>query len=206
MKHALLFALCLMSLVSPVRMSARQGNRHDGGNEKARRSPGGDSIYLLNSTWTDQEGRSIHLSQFRGGPVVLAMIYTSCKDACPMITNDMQTIQSALPDAVRAQVQFALFSFDSEQDTPSQLKNYASAHGLDAKHWTLLTGSADSVRLLAAVLGVRYKKQSNGEFTHSSLITVLDSGGEIRLQQAGLRKDPGEIVAEIEGLLTRSAK
>ena len=39
-----------------------------------------------------------------------------------------------------------------------------------------------------------------------TLVPVLDSGGEIRLQQAGLRKDPGEIVAEIEGLLTRSAK
>ena len=57
------------------------------------------------------------------------------------------------------------------------------------------------MRLLAAVLGIRYKKQLNGDFSHSSVITVLDSGGEIRHQQTGLRKAPDEVAAVINGLL-----
>lgn len=205
MKRALILVLFAAGMAGPGGLSARQGSRHDAVDGKQRSPLSGDSVYLLNSSWTDQEGSSIHLSHFQGKPVVMAMIYTSCKDACPMITLDMQNIQSALPDSIRGQVQFALFSFDPDQDSPAQLRNYASAHGLDTKFWTLLTGSADSARLLAAVLGVRYKKQSNGEFAHSSLITVLNSAGEIRLQQAGLRKDPAEITATIKGLLS-SAK
>ena len=144
------------------------------------------------------------LGRFRGKPLVLAMIYTNCKDICPMIVADMQAIQNALPAPARGQVGFALFSFDPEQDRPAVLKQYASAHGLDAKHWTLLTSSAESVRMLAAVLGIRYKKEPSGEFAHSSVITVLDSGGEIRQQQAGVRKDPGQIAAVLTDLLSHA--
>lgn len=202
MKHPLLFAIVVTCLISFDWVSAREAYPHNAGANNQSKSLGGDSIYQLNSVWTDQDGKSIALGSFRGKPLVLAMIYTSCQDACPLIVSEMQKIESTLPEPVREQVRFALFSFDSERDTPAQLKRYASAHDLDPKRWTLLTGSADSVRLLAAVLGVRYKRDLNGDFSHSSVITVLDSGGEIRHQQTGLRKDPGEVATVINGLLT----
>jgi protein SCO1/2 len=73
---------------------------------------------------------------------------------------------------------------------------------LRRKHWTLLTGLDDSVRTLAAVLGVRYMKIPSGEFAHSSVITVLDSKGNIQQQQAGLKKEHGEVVSVISRLLS----
>jgi protein SCO1 len=161
-------------------------------------------VYQLNSRWTDQEGKSSTLAQFQGKPLILAMIYTSCKDACPMIILDMQAIEKALPKQAREQTQFALISFDPERDSPAQLKLFESSHGLGAKHWTLLTGSEDSVRTLAAVLGIRYMKIPSGEFAHSSVISVLDSKGNIQHQQTGLKKDPGEVVSVITRLLSHA--
>jgi len=115
---------------------------------------------------------------------------------------DMQTIEKALPEKVREQVQFALISFNPEQDSPEQLRRFQSTHGLAAKHWTLLTGSENSVRMLAAVLGIHYQKLPSGEFAHSSVVTVLDSKGTIQQQQTGLKKDPGEVVSVISNLLS----
>ena len=203
MKHALVIAFCAVSLVFGA-LFAGAGDLNRGA-EQAGRQPGGNSIYLLNSTWTDQDGRTSRLARFQGKPLVLAMIYTSCKDACPMLVLDMQKIESALPEQAREKVQFALFSFDPDQDRPAQLKRYASDRGLDARHWTLLTGSADAVRMLAAALGVRYHKQPNGDFSHSSVLTVLDPEGEIRYQEAGTGHRQAEIVAVINGLVS-SAK
>lgn len=204
MKHALVIAFCAVSLVHSGALFAGAGDQHRGA-EQSGRQPGGNSIYLLNSTWTDQDGKTARLSRFQGEPLVLAMIYTSCKDACPMLVLDMQKIENSLPKQAREKAQFALFSFDPDQDSPAQLKRYASDHGLDTTHWTLLTGSDDAVRMLAAALGVRYQKQPNGDFSHSSVITVLDSEGEIRHQQAGIAHSPTEIATVVSDLVS-SAK
>jgi protein SCO1/2 len=190
------FLICFDGTAA-VERYAHTANVHNRSNQGS-----GDSLYQLNSQWTDQNGKSYSLARFQGKPLIVAMIYTSCKDVCPMIILDMQAIEKALPEQAREQTQFALISFDPQRDSPAQLKFFESSHGLNAKHWTLLTGSDDSVRMLAAVLGIRYIKVPSGEFAHSSVITVLDSKGDIQHQQAGLKKDPGEVVSLITRLLS----
>lgn len=204
MKRALIFTFCAASLILASGIALRVGSQSRDGDDNGHKPLVGNSIYQLNSHWADQDGKSMPLSRFRGKPLVLAMMYTNCKDICPLIVSDMQKIEASLPEAARGQVGFALFSFDPEQDSPSQLKQYASAHALDTKRWTLLTSSADSVRMLAAVLGIRYKKDLNGDFAHSSVITVLDSEGELRHQQTGVRKDPAQVAAVLNDLLNRT--
>jgi protein SCO1 len=204
MKYALILAACLSVLLGYEATAADERYAHNLSNKNGNNPASGDSVYQLNSRWTDQNGKSATLAQFQGKPLILAMIYTSCKDACPMIVLDMQAIEKALSEQVREQTRFALISFDPERDSPAQLKIFESSHGLNAKHWTLLTGSDDSVRMLAAVLGIRYVKVPSGEFAHSSVITVLDSKGNIQHQQAGLKKDPDEVVSAISSLLNRT--
>jgi protein SCO1 len=201
MKHGIVPAICVLCMLGLTKGRLLVASERRPEDQSHQGQLSGNSVYQLNSRWTDQDERSGTLQRFRGKPVVLAMIYTSCKDACPMIVADMQSIERAIPQQAREQVQFVLVSFDPEKDTPAQLKSFASSHGLDTKHWTLLTGSDDAVRMLAAALNVRYLKQSSGEFAHSSIITVLDSGGEIRQQQTGLRKDPEKVAAAINELV-----
>lgn len=144
------------------------------------------SIYQVEATWTTDAGRDFKLAELRGQPVVLAMFFTSCGYACPRIVEAMMQIQETLPPAVRSRAQFVLVSFDDERDTVAVLHSYREQHGLVSGSWRLLRGAPDDVRELAAVLGVKYKKDAAGMFSHSNLITILNSQGEIVHQRTGL--------------------
>ena len=78
------------------------------------------------------------------------------------------------------------FAFDDERDTVPVLHAYREAHELPADGWILLRGAPGGIRELAAVLGVQYKRDAQGMFEHSNLITVLNAEGEIVHQRSGL--------------------
>ena len=160
-----------------------------------------DSLYQIETAFTDDAGRPVQLGQLRGRPVVITMFFASCGYACPLLVADMQAIREQLPAAVREQVGFVLVSFDSERDTPAALRHYREERGL-GDGWILLHGDVDAVRELAALLGVKYKEDANGQFAHSNVITVLNARGEIVHQQVGLGQDIKDTVRELEKLLT----
>lgn len=159
------------------------------------------SIYQLGTTWTDMNGKTVGLADLRGKIRVAAMIFTNCAYVCPRITTDMRDIEAQLAESARADVGFVVFSIDPERDTPQALAGYARKMELDPLHWTLLRSDEGSVRELAAVLGVKYKKESNGDFSHSILITVLNREGEIAHRQEGLGQDPRQTLAVINSLI-----
>lgn len=160
-----------------------------------------ESLYLLDSHWSDQTGASIKLASLQGEPVVLAMVFTHCGSACPMIVHDMKKIAARLPEAAEANVRFVLVSLDPERDTPEVLAHFARAHNLDPAHWLLLNGQSADVRTLAATLGVRYREETSGQILHSNIITILNEKGEVVHQQEGLGSDPTETVERMQDLL-----
>ena len=177
---------------------ATQGFGHSPGIKDSKLdSPKGESVYNLDNKWVTQEGSTIKLSHLRGRPVVLAMIYTSCKDVCPLIVSDMKRIEKALLSRPEIKVQFVLVSIDPARDTPQNLKQFSAAHNLDLKKWTLLSSKEKEVLELSVVLGVNFAKIKNGDFEHSNLITVLDPDGIIKHRQVGLGQDPTESLKTI---------
>jgi protein SCO1/2 len=128
------------------------------------------------------------------------MFFASCEFACPILVNDMKRIEAALPENARTNVGFVLVSFDCRRDTPAALATYRNVHEL-GPNWTLLTGGPDDVQELAALLGVKYKKDARGQFAHSNLITLLNKEGEVVVQQSGLNQSPHEIVSAAKRLL-----
>lgn len=159
------------------------------------------SLYQLESLWTSDQGRQIKLGVLRGRPQVLAMFFTHCEFACPIIVNDLRRIESALPEALRSGVDFLLVTLDTERDTPAVLREYRDRQKLPLAAWSLLRGREDDTRELAALLGVNYTKDARGQFAHSNIITVLNAGGEIVHQQIGLNQDPAASVKVLTRLL-----
>jgi protein SCO1/2 len=47
---------------------------------------------------------------------------------------------------------------------------------------------------LAALLNVKFKKDAQGQFLHSNVLTLLNAKGEIVSQQVGLNSDHAEII------------
>ena len=57
------------------------------------------SIYNLPSVWTTQNGEDIELKVLKGDVIVMVMIYTSCKAACPRLVADMRAIEAEIPES-----------------------------------------------------------------------------------------------------------
>lgn len=160
------------------------------------------SLYWMANQWKDQDGKDMKLKDLSGKAVVLAMMFTSCKASCPRLVADVQSIEQGLDPQVLSRVTFILCSIDPEYDTPKRLKAYAAEHHLRDDHWTLLTADEETVRELSALLGVKYKKTSPIEFSHSNIISVFTPEGDLYFQQEGINSDPQPIVKKINGLLT----
>jgi protein SCO1/2 len=146
------------------------------------------SLYQLDAHWTTDAGATTSLAEFRGQPVVIAMFFAQCEYACPILVRDMQKLRDTLPAEARAKTRFVLVSFDTKRDTVDALRTYRNRAGLD-EAWTLLRGDSTDVQELAALLGVKFKQDARGQFSHSNLITVLNSEGEIASQRSGLQGD-----------------
>jgi protein SCO1/2 len=154
------------------------------------------SLYQLEAKWTNDGGTQVALGSFRGQPVVVAMFFASCEYACPLLVGDMARLRDALPAETRAKTRFILVSFDTARDTPAALKGYRERMNLDSA-WTLLRGDPDSVQNLAMLLGVKFKQDARGQFSHSNLLTILNAEGEIALQQAGLNGSVADAAAKV---------
>jgi protein SCO1/2 len=160
--------------------------------------PTDQSLYLLDSIWTSDVGRQIKLGALRGRPQIVALFFTHCEYACPILVGELKAIETKLPAGVLRNVDFLLVSIDSKRDTPAELAVFREKRELLRDRWTLLRGGADDVRELAALLGVNYAEDSRGQFAHTNLITLLNADGEIAFQHAGLKQDPALLVAAIE--------
>ena len=162
------------------------------------------SIYQTQSKWTTDSGKVITLSKLHGRPQVIVMFFSHCQFACPILVHNLQKVESSLKPDIRSRVGFTLVSIDPRRDTPSELAKFRMGRNLSKQTWTLLNGQSDDILELAALLGVQYKEESTGQFAHSNLITVLNSGGEIVRQVAGLGQDTDDIAHALE-LLVSSA-
>src|SRR5262249_59163829 len=129
------------------------------------------------------------VGHLQGKVHVLAMVYTTCTSACPIIVSLMQLMEGALPPDLRPQVGFVLVSLDPERDTPSVLRAYRDKMHLDPMSWSLLSGHPDDVMDLAMVLGIRYQQDQSGGFIHSNMITLLNTPGATVHPHEGLQQD-----------------
>jgi protein SCO1/2 len=155
-----------------------------------------DSLYQADVAFTNDAGERFALGELRGRPVVLTMFFASCGYACPLLTSDMESIRAKLPADLRDRAAFVLVSFDTQRDTPAALRKYRNDRALDGQ-WILARGSDDAVRELAALLGVKYQREADGNFSHSNLVTILNAEGEIVHQRSGLKGGLDEAAAAL---------
>lgn len=164
------------------------------------------SLYQIGSTWTTQDADVISFGDLRGRFVVMAMTYTSCEFSCPLIVADMKKLINGVPANEKHHVHLVLLSIDPERDTPEVMKAFAAKTGLAPDQWKLLRGDADDVMEMAALLGVRYKKMPDGEYSHANIITLLNPEGEIVHQQNGLGPElTSESSSVLQAMLSEEA-
>jgi len=152
--------------------------------------------------FVDQSGHAFDFSEFRGRSVVLAFIYTRCRDPkeCPLVSGAFHVLQSRLANGPYHLVEMTL---DPTFDRPRVLARYAAVFGADAHRWTLGTGNRDTVLDFDARFGIDPFGDPRAGFIHTERTVLIGPDGKIvdYLDSAGW--DPADIVARLQAIDSR---
>jgi protein SCO1/2 len=154
------------------------------------------SIYQLSAQLTNQAGAEHGLDIYKGHPVLVTMFYGSCAHTCPLLIETVRAVERAAPDAKNLRV--LMISIDPERDTVAALAKITKERRIDTTRWTLASTDAQTVRKIAAVLNVQYKQSPDGEFNHSSVISVLSADGTVLRQSSTLGKADDELLSALK--------
>ncbi len=154
-------------------------------------------------TLTDQDGRSVSLTDWRGRVVLLDFIYTQCPGPCPVQTGLHVEVQRGLPATLRPRVRFASVSIDPERDTPEALAAYARARGADLAGWSFLTGPPERVAEVMRGFGVGASPAEDGEIDHLVVSFLIDGQGRILRRYLGSREPADARLRDLVELVER---
>lgn len=159
-----------------------------------------ESIYQLEATWTNQDGKPMSLGDLKDRPVLITMGYATCKFACPRLAADLLAIEQKLTAAEREKLAIVFVSIDPQRDTPEQIKTFLDQYKVNYLHWHGLRGDTDAILELSVALGIRYRKVNDTDFAHSNVIALLSPTGEIVHRQEGLGTDPTKLITALRSL------
>ena len=137
----------------------------------------GTSLYRAPILLETSDGSHTRLDAFRGRPLLITMFYSQCSSVCPLLTVKLKRVDEEVPAGQRAGLRILMVSLDPARDSPAVLAAYAAEHHIDAPRWVLARAAASDVRLLAAMLGFRYRHLPDGGYDHSSSIVLLGADG-----------------------------
>jgi protein SCO1/2 len=134
----------------------------------------------------NQDGKTTHLTDFKGQVVLLTFIYTRCPfpTFCPLLSSEFAAIQRALLKTphLYGQTHLVSVTLDPGYDTATQLRKYGLTYLRDDpkgfSHWDFVSTSPEDLRSLAAAFGLTYFGQ-NDLITHSMRTILIASNGTI---------------------------
>jgi len=135
---------------------------------------------------TDHRGQPLDLSDLRGRPLIVSLVFTSCATVCP-ITTDHLRMQILRARKALGEGSFAVltFGFDASGDTPKQLAGFAGTHGLTGvDDWYVASADETTTAAFLNELGFSFRTAAGG-FDHVTQTSILDAEGRVYRQVYG---------------------
>jgi protein SCO1/2 len=180
---SLVFAAALLAAAPAVR--AHDPSQHapaaaaSAGNEAAppaRRSRNRyGANYFPDVELTTHLGTKVRLYDdlLKGKSVAINVMFTDCKDVCPLETAMLAELQKVLGERVGRDIFFYSLSIDPERDTPRVLKAYAEKFGV-GPGWLFLTGKKEDIAIVTKKLGLLRASEAETRDGHSAVLVVGD--------------------------------
>ena len=135
--------------------------------------------------FTDNFGQPVKLADYRGQPLLVSLIFTSCHHVCPALTRHLKTAVDAAREALgHDSFKVVTIGFDTPNDTPERMRDFARKQGINDPDWVFLSASAETMAELVENLGFIYFTTPRG-FDHITQITIVDRDGMIYQQVYG---------------------
>jgi protein SCO1/2 len=154
-------------------------------------------------TLVNQSGKTTHLQQFRGKPLLLTFIYTRCPfpDYCVRMSNNLAQVMQQLQKNPKAfeQAQLLSISIDPENDKPAVLRSYGEHYvgrvDPSFSHWQFASGLPEQVRQTANFFGLAYN-QKDGQIVHGLRTVLIGKDGRIVKVYSGNEWKPEDVAAD----------
>jgi protein SCO1/2 len=155
----------------------------------------------------NQDGRILHLDQFRGKQLLITFIYTRCPlpNFCPLVTRNFAAIQRELAanPAVYAETHLLCVSFDPEHDTPERLRAYGATYiGSDSKdafsHWDFAVPEKPVLTEMAKFFDMGITNEADETITHTLSTTLIGPDGKVEHFYPGNEWTPQQVVDDVK--------
>lgn len=158
--------------------------------------------YFPNVELVTQDGAKVRLYDdlLKGKSVAINVIFTDCKDVCPLETAMLVRLHELLGERMGRDIWFYSISIDPERDTPAVLKAYAEKYGAPPRGWLFLTGRPQDIKIVTRKLGLLRARDRNIRDGHGSLLLVGDEP-TAQWQRNSALDNPPFLAARIAGFL-----
>lgn len=132
-------------------------------------------------TLTNQENQKVSNTDYNGKVYVLEFFFVSCPTICPIMNENMLTIESQFFGNPNFGI--ASITIDPENDTVDVLKKHSKELGVKSSNWNFLTGDREYIFDISNKgfnLYAGQNKNVDGGFEHSGLFALIDKKGNIR--------------------------
>lgn len=135
---------------------------------------------------TNQNGKTIRASGFRGKALLVNFIYTRCPlpEFCPRLSSQFSTIRENLAKtpSTYGKIHLLSISIDPRHDTAAVLRKYGLSY-LDNdpegfSHWDFALTAPANLHEIADAFGLQYF-ENNDQIVHSINIVLIAPGGTI---------------------------
>ncbi len=148
----------------------------------------------------DQAGAVVKSESLRGRVLVVSFVFTTCVEACPLITAQLARTQSRVRDEkLDGRVRFVSITLDPVTDRPEVLRRYADTYDIDLATWHFLTGASDDVGRVVRAFGLNAVARER--IVHGSLVVLVDGKGRIAERRTDLELDSDRLLASRRKLL-----
>ena len=163
-----------------------------------------DAIGRITSDYTfyDRLNRKVQLSSYRGKPLIISLIFTSCHHICPTTTQNLAKVVTLAQEVLGAD-SFNIISigFDVQNDTPDAMRNFAIQQGVDEiSGWEFLSADAPTINALTGELGFQFFPSAGG-FDHLIQTSLVDAGGAVYRQVYGTKFNTPLLVDPLKELV-----
>lgn len=156
---------------------------------------------LRDGRFATSDGRTVRLADFRGKPLVINFVYTSCSQVCPLVVETLGRSVSVAEGALgKGSFTVVTIGFDTRHDTPARMRAYAMSRGVRRPGWLFLSGDERTVARLAEDTGFAIYPSPQG-FDHMAQTTIVDAEGRIYRHVYGGTFEPPAVVEPLKDLV-----
>jgi protein SCO1/2 len=153
----------------------------------------------LNLTFIAEDGYPHALKEYfhSGRPVLLNLVYYTCKMLCNVVLNAQVQSLRKLDWTPGDQYEIVTVSFDPAENfqlAREKKAAYLESFGRPAPGWHFLCDNADNARKLASQVGFGYKfDEQTGQFAHPAVVFILSPEGRVCRYLYGVQFKPLDI-------------